>query len=267
MDHRQYIERYLNADVDGELSAAEQQAVSAHLAGCLACRQRQSAERSLKALLRQRIPIVPAPDDLRTKIIAALDAETARPTAVSLGRFTRRPLWVTSVSALAAAAVVVAMILLRGQGQQPVSPGIFESAIKEYLGAERSFASNPALSSPTEFASALALEFGYPYMWDFSPLGLNLLGARLDHLPNGKVVAYGLYKGPRGSILCISFRQFAFKFPPGGQVLHGVRFYRYGDLSIGVVNYGTVLCYLVSRLMPAQMAPALVVPSPKTQTS
>jgi hypothetical protein len=28
-------------------------------------------------------------------------------------------------------------------------------------------------------------------------------------------IAYGLYKGARGSILCVNFRQLAFKFPPG----------------------------------------------------
>ncbi len=275
MDHRQYIGHYLSADVDGELSPAEQQAVSAHLVTCPACRQRQSAEVSLKAVLRQRIPIVPAPDDLRRKIIAALDAETARPASaparraqVGRVRFTRRPLWTGSFAALAAAAAVIAVIMVRGLGQQSTPPNAFDSAIKEYVVSERNFASNPALSSPTEFASALALEFGYPYIWDFSPLGLNLVGARIDRLPNGETLAYGLYKGPRGSILCINFRQLAFKFPPGGQIVHGVRFYRYGDFSIGVVNYGSVFCYLVSRFTPAQLAPALVVPSPpKTQTS
>jgi anti-sigma factor RsiW len=99
MDHQQYIEHYLSADVDSELSPAEQQAVSAHLATCPACRQRQYAERSLKTLLRRRILIVPAPDDLRRTVIAALDAETAspapapmRPPQIGRVRSARRPL-------------------------------------------------------------------------------------------------------------------------------------------------------------------------------
>jgi hypothetical protein len=93
-------------------------------------------------------------------------------------------------------------------------------------------------------------------------LGLSLVGARIAHLPNGKVVAYGLYKGAPGTILSINFRELAFKFPPGGQVVQGVRFYKYCDVSIGVVRFGSVFCYLVSRLTPAHIAPALVVPSP-----
>jgi hypothetical protein len=273
MHHQQYIEYYLSADVDGELSPAEQQVVSAHLATCPGCRDLQSAEHSIKALLRQRFPVVPAPDDLRRKIIAAIDAETPRPASapacsaqVGRVRITRRPLWMGSLAALAAAAI--ALIMVRGLGQQPTPPNAFDSAIKEYIVSERNFASNPALRSPTEFASALALELGYPYIWEFSPLGLNLVGARIDHRPNGKTIAYGLYKGPRGSILCINFRQLAFKFPPGGQIVHGVRFYGYGDFTIGVVNYGSVFCYLVSRFTPRQIALALVVPSPpKSQTS
>jgi hypothetical protein len=266
MDHRQYIEQYLSADVDGELSAAEQQAVSAHLASCQACRRRQSAERSFKALLHERIPIVPAPDDLRTKIIAALDAENGRSPRVERVRFTRRPLWIGSLAAVAAAAAVIVMIMVRGLGQQAPPPSAFQSAINEYEVSERTFPSNPALSSPIDFAAALALEFGYPYVWNFSGLGLNLVGARIDHSANGNPIAYGLYKGRRGSVLCINFRDLAFNFPPGGQMIHGVRFYRYGDFSIGVVNYGSVFCYLVSRLTPAQMAPALVPPGPPIQT-
>ena len=179
MDHRQYIEQYLSADVDGALSPTERQAVAAHLAACADCRLRQADERALKALLRERIPIVSAPAELRQQIIAALDAETARPASaparraqVGLVRFTRRPLWMGSFAALAAAAVVIAVIMVRGLGQQSMRPNAFGSAIKEYVVSERNFASNPALSSPMEFASALALEFGYPYIWDFSPLGL-----------------------------------------------------------------------------------------------
>lgn len=275
MDHRQYIEHYLSADVDGELTLAEQQAVSAHLATCAACRQRRSEERSLKTLLSQRIPIVAAPDTLRQKIMTALDAETAasssgpaRPAQIVRVRFTRRPLWMSSLAALAAAAVVIMVIMMRGPGRQAVPPSAFESAIKEFVVSERNFPADPALNSPMNFASALALEFGYPYVWDFTRLGLNLVGARIVHQPNGEAIGYGLYKGPRGSILCINFRPPSLKLPPGGLVVHGVRFYRYGDFSIGVVNYGSVFCYLVSRFTPAQMAPALAVaPLPKTQAS
>ncbi len=78
MDHRQYIEQYLSADIDDELTPPERLAVMAHLANCPDCRQLHSAERALKSSLHDRIPIVRAPPELRDRIIAALDRETAR---------------------------------------------------------------------------------------------------------------------------------------------------------------------------------------------
>jgi hypothetical protein len=266
MDHRQYIEHYLSADIDGELAGAERQAVMAHLADCADCRQRRSAERALRSVLRERLPIVSAPPEVRASIIAALDRETAQ-TAVKPASMTRtrRPLWIGSIATLAAAAAVIAVIVIRGMGPPPNST--FEAAVTDYLQSEQRFTSNGGLHSVDELAMALANEFGYPYIWDFSSLGLTLAGARIDHLPSGKVMAYSLYKGPRGSILCINFRQLDYSPPPGGEELHGVRFYRYKDLWIGVVRYGSVFCLLVTRLTPAQMVPALTVGAPKVAVS
>jgi len=260
MDHRQYIEQYLSADVDGELSSSERDAVAAHLADCADCRQLQDAERALKGLLKERIPVVAAPSELRQRIIGALDRETPRP-AVRPARPARRPLRRGSLGALAAAAAVLVVVLIRGVGQAP--PNSFDAAVKDYLSSQQSFASAPGLDTLPQLAVALASEFGYPWVWNFSSLGMNLAGARIDHLPGGKVMAYSLYKGPKGSILCINFRELAYRPPPGGAMLHGVRFYKYKDLSIGVVSYATVYCLIVSRLTPAEMAPALTVGAPK----
>jgi len=257
MDHRQYIEQYMSADVDEELSPAERQVVTAHLAGCADCRQRQADERALKALLRERIPLIPAPAELRQKIIAGLDLEDAHP-AIRRTRFARRPLLLGSIGALAAAAAVLVVILVGGLGRQPIANSALEVAVSDYLKAERNFASNPALSSQTDLAAALATELGYPFVWDFSALGLALAGARIDRQPSGKVIVYSFYKGKAGSILCINFRQHDFVMPPGGEDVHGVRFYHYKDVWVGVVSYASVFCYFVSRLTPAQMMPALI---------
>ena len=267
MDHRQYIEQYLSADVDGALNAAERQAVTNHLAVCADCRQRQADERALKALLREKIPIVDAPFELRRKIIADLDREDARSAANV--RFTRRPLLLASLGAFAVAATVLVAILiggLRGLGRQP-SNRAFESAVKDYIKAEHNFAANSALGSPDDLAVALSAELGYPFVWDFSAVGLNMVGARIDHRPDGDAVAYSLYKGKAGSILCISFRKHDLIFPPGGKELHGVRFYQYNGFWIGVVNYGAVFCYFVTRLTPDQMLPALIHNGPKLGSS
>jgi hypothetical protein len=251
MDHRQYIEHYLSADVDGELDAAERQAVAAHLASCPECRQRRSEEHELKAVLREQIAMRPAPPELRQKIIAALDQEDAS----ALGRRRRRR-W-GALGAIAAAAAIAAFLLIAGPLSHPRNPAL-EAAAADYLSAERGFASNSTIRTQADLATALTDAFGYPFIWDFSTLGMSLAGARIDHRPDGSTVAYSLYKGKGQSILCINVRQADLVFPPGGEELHGVRFYRYRQLWIGVVNYGSVFCYFVSRMPPAQMLPALV---------
>jgi hypothetical protein len=265
MEHRQYIGQYLSANIDSELSASERWKVAAHLANCAVCRQRESAERALKALLKRRIPIVAAPPELRQSIIAALDIEGVG-LPVKPARPTRRPLWLGSMATLAAAAAVLVVVLTRGLPEAP-SNSAFDAAVKDYLSSQQGFGSAAGLDSLPEFAIALANEFGYPWVWDFSSLSLRFTGARIEHLPDGKVLAYSLYKGPRGSILCVNFRKLAYRLPPGGKMLHGVRFYKYKDLSIGVVRYSTVYCLIVSRFIPEEMTPALTVGSPKSGTS
>jgi hypothetical protein len=255
MDHRQYIEQYLSADIDGELTPAERQAVSSHLASCAACRQRQADERALKTLLHQRIAARAAPEELRRKIIAALDREDVLGTPRA--RLHRPLIWLGSLGAIAAAAAIAAIVLIGGSGRQSGNP-LLESVANDYLSAQHSFASNSALSTPANLATALAMEFGHPFIWDFSSLGLSLAGARIEHRPDGRAVIYSLYKGQGRSILCINVRQLSYAFPPGGKEFHGVRFYQYRGLWIGIVSYESVFCYFVTRMSPNQMLPALV---------
>jgi hypothetical protein len=260
MDHRQYIEQYLSADIDGELTSAERQAVSSHLASCAACRQRQADERAFKTLLHQRIAVRAAPDELRQQIIAALDREDARGTPEPARR-RRSRLWLGAVGVAAVAAAIAAIVLIGGIGPQPGNP-LLESVANDYLSAQRGFASNSALSTQADLATALTMEFGYPFIWDFSSVGLSLAGARIEHRPDGRSVIYSLYKGKGRSILCVNARQFDYAVPPGGQEFHGVRFYQYRGLWIGIVSYGSVFCYFATRMSPQQMLPALVHGSP-----
>lgn len=61
VDCTTYIEKYLSAHVDGELSAAELRDAEEHLAGCVNCRVRFAEERAVKALLRERAAMLRTP--------------------------------------------------------------------------------------------------------------------------------------------------------------------------------------------------------------
>ncbi len=77
MDCKTYIEKYLSAHVDGELTPAELREVEEHLAGCDNCRARFAEERAVKALLRERAAMRRTPPIVRGSILAALDAADA----------------------------------------------------------------------------------------------------------------------------------------------------------------------------------------------
>ena len=253
MDHPEYIERYLSADIDGELSADEQGEVAAHLAGCDRCRARRAAELQLKRLVRERLPINPAPAALRQRIAAALDAVPDAP-ARRRGAGFRRPAVRISIGVAAAiAAVIVIFIATR----PPANPE-FDSAIAAYLKAERQFTPNIASHTVDDMAVALAGEFGFPFIWDFSSVGLSLVGARIDHTSAQGPIAQAYYKGTNGSLLCIMRRENdTLEFPPGGRTIRGVQVYGYRGFSIAETQYNTVFCLMVTRLTADQLKPAL----------
>jgi anti-sigma factor RsiW len=253
VDHQEYIERYLSADVDGELNADEQQAVSSHLAGCDLCRQRRAAEIELKRLLRERLPFTPAPADLRERIVAALETVARAPARAP--RFTLRRRSVRmSIGLVAAIAAAIAVFVTT---HQPANPE-FDAAIAAYLKAEQQFTPNIPSASVDDMAVALAAQFGFPFIWDFSSIGLSLVGARVDHAADQRAIAQAFYKGPGGSLLCIMRREdTTLSFPSGGRTIRGVKVYDYRGFSISETQYNTVYCVMVTRLSAAQLAPAL----------
>lgn len=72
MNCDEYVDQFLSADADGQLSAPERHLVEEHLRGCHQCCARLSEERALKESIRQYLGIVKAPADVRLRIRAAL---------------------------------------------------------------------------------------------------------------------------------------------------------------------------------------------------
>jgi anti-sigma factor RsiW len=253
MDHQEYIERYLSADIDGELSAEEQREVAAHLAGCSRCRAARAAELETKRLIRERLSIAPAPAALRERIVAALD--TIRDAPVQERRLSFRcPAVRVSIGVAAAlAAAIVVFIATR----PPANPE-FDAAIAAYEKAQQQFTPNIPSHTVDDMAVSLAAQFGLPFIWDFSSIGLSLAGARIDHTSERRPVAEAYYKGSVGSLLCIMRREDAvLDFPPDGRVIKGVHVYKYRGFSIAETQYNTVFCVMVTRLSADQLRPAL----------
>lgn len=263
MDCGTYIEKYLSAHVDGELSADELREAEEHIAGCVNCRARFAEERAVKALLRERAEMRRTPPMVRGSILAALDAidNSRDASAASAGsadraagadrgrRLTRRAFWTGVPVAIAAVAVFAFILLHGGRGPTPahaIPP--FDLAIDHFEHFVDRFDPN-AGTSPAELSGAY-LDHQLPgFLWNFQHAGYQLKGGRIDRLADGESVAYTYYQGDAGSVLCTFMKAHGFQ-PPDGEVqeLDGHHCYRYKGYTI-CLSYppGGYICVLVSR--------------------
>ncbi len=243
MDHREYIERYLGSH-DDESDAEERLAISSHVSGCRECEALLAVEHATRTMLKENVPVIAAPEALRQRIAASLDAvDRAQARIARLRSFNRPSLWVVAASLAACLAIMLFNLRSRSNGNPA-----FDAAIASYLRSQKEFVPTVGSRSPDELAVALINQFGVPLVWDFSSIGLGSQGGRIDKAPSGRVVAYSLYKGRKGSLLCIITRSEPFHFPPGHQVVKGIHLYRYKGYSIAATDRYSVFCVMVSDL-------------------
>jgi putative zinc finger protein len=262
VDCETYIDKYLSAQVDGELSAAELRDAEAHLLGCVNCRARFAEERAVKTLMRERAAIRRTPPMVRGSILAALDAidradaskadarehdRSASADRAPLLSIRRARVWMPV--ALAAVAVF-AFVILHGGGPTPahaVPP--FDVAIDHYDHFVDHFEPNVNSASPAELSGAY-MDHQLPgFLWNFQHAGYKLRGGRIDRLADGTSVAYTFYQGDTGSVLCTFMKSHGFQAPDGEvQEMNGHRCYRYKGYSV-CLSYppGGFICILVSH--------------------
>jgi hypothetical protein len=262
VDCNTYIENFLSAHVDGELSAAELRAAEEHLAGCVNCRARFAEERAVKTLLRERAEMRRTPPVVRGSILAALDAIDSSDASKAAGRgrdrsaaadrapwlsIRRARVWVpTAIAAVA----VFAFVLLHGGGPTPahaIPP--FDLAINNYAQFVHSFEPNVKSTAPADISDAYMDHHLPGFLWNFQHRGYNLVGGRIDRLQDGTSVSYTFYRGDTGAILCTFMMSHGLQ-PPDGQVLeNGIHhYYQYKGYSI-CLSYPSdrCICILVSK--------------------
>jgi hypothetical protein len=229
VDCTTYIEKYLSAHVDGELSGEELRAAEEHLAGCVNCRARFAEERAVKALLRERAAMLRTPTMVRGSILAALDAidSADAPKGATRGRdrsggadrggwltMRRARIWIPA--ALAAMLVFAFVVLHGGSGTTPaqaIPP--FDVAIDNYKQFVDHFEPNIKSTAPADISDAY-MEHELPgFVWNFQRVGYKLIGGRVDHLTDGTPVAYTFYRGDNGTILCTYMKSHGLQPPPG----------------------------------------------------
>jgi mycothiol system anti-sigma-R factor len=255
MDCREYIENYVAAHADGELSPQELAKVEAHLAGCPKCRARLEEERALKALLRQRLSRAAAPEEVRAAVRTALNrAEAASSMRRDFRALAGRARIWGPVAALAALLMVV---LIHGRKAAPTPTSDFDMAIERYTSFEKHFEPNV----PSESAAVMAMHYHSAkmpaFIWDFEPYGFHLVGGRIERLADGRPATFTFYQSSKGALMCTRFQMTKIQVPPGGHELMPDQYaYSYKGFSL-VLSVDPVrrwVCILMSRLPEAEFS-------------
>ena len=276
MDCGSYIEKYLSAQVDGELSAAELRAAEEHLAGCADCRARLAEERAVKALLRERAERHMTPPMVRGSILAALDAIDAKaaPEAAERGHYRfagagrarptgirRARVWMPIA---VAAAAVFAFVMMHGGLTPAHAFAPFDIATDRYAHFVEHFEPNLKSNQPGDISEAYLKHQLPGFVWNFQPSGYKLIGARLDHLRDGSPVSYTFYRGDAGMILC-TYMKSHWPQPPAGEMdeVGGHHFFRYKGYSICLSHPpGGFICVLVSQRPIKEFEQEIVLSAP-----
>ncbi len=272
MKCREYIDRFLSAHADRELTGAELREAEAHVASCTDCAARLRDERTLKTLVRRHAGPVETPSAVRAKLLALLAEEAARGEgAMASGsdphrgpadqrglRALRRPaIW---IPLSIAAAFALAFITARGLGLYPrdevqvaYHPGgnpDFDTAVAYFEKFDHHFDPNVPSGSYGDVAGAYVEAHMPGYIWNFNSSGLTLVGGRIDKLPDRRPATFTFYKGPNASLLCTRYKVTEFNPPPGAvREIDGHLFYSYYGYSIcySYSPVGRFACLLITR--------------------
>jgi hypothetical protein len=269
---REYIDDFLSAHADGELTGAELREAEAHVASCKECAARLADERALKSLVQKHAAVVETPSALRAKLLSVLAEEAARGEgAMATGasarrdpsrergmRALRRPaIWIPLSIAACLALAFVAVRGLRLYPRETVKivyrPGgvpEFDTAVAYFEKFDHHFDPNVPSNSYGDIAGAYVGAHMPGFIWNFNSSGLTLVGGRLDKLPDHRPVTFTFYKGTQASLLCIRYKVRQFNPPPGA--LHEMgdhQFYGYYGYSIcySYSPIGNFVCLLITR--------------------
>ncbi|HTY55705.1 MAG TPA: zf-HC2 domain-containing protein [Candidatus Binataceae bacterium] len=249
MDCREYINSYLSADADRELSPQEAREASQHLVICRGCAERLASERAFKSFVRRRIQIVSTPAGIRQRIAGEVD----RSGQSGLGGRIRTLRPAVRWAPVAIAAVLLVIILFARSSQKAEVPA-FDQAVDSYSAMQNNFVPTVSAESGTKLGDHyndwISHELGMPLKaWNFDKLGYHFVGGRADQLPDGRRVVYTVYSGPEGKIVCAFERAVNFPIPPGGETVNRVHhFYRYKGMSLCLTVMPNMVCILTCRM-------------------
>jgi anti-sigma factor RsiW len=204
--------RRLPAYFDGELDALAAADMEGHLAGCAGCRASLEELTELRAALRRELNFRPTPPELKARIAAALDRESAqgRESAQVHGTsrpaddaadarvlpFTprqavrgARPFWAGTFAGVGAAALAasLAFFLLVPAGVDPLLDDLVNAHVRSLMPAHLiDVESTDRHTVKPWFAGHVDVS---PVVADFTDRGYKLIGGRADYFAHQRAAA------------------------------------------------------------------------------
>jgi anti-sigma factor RsiW len=181
--------RLIAAQIDGELDAAGEDALAAHLADCPACANHLAEQRAWRGVIKLRAPRHAAPAGLRQRVTAAL-AEEDRPAAPAARHRTAgwRPLAMAASVVLAVAlSSSLTAYLSRPGGDERLTQELVSDHIRSLMADHLTdVASSDQHTVKPWFHGRLDLA---PPVDDLAADGFPLVGGRLDYVEEQPVAA------------------------------------------------------------------------------
>jgi anti-sigma factor RsiW len=225
----------LPAYFDGELDALAAADMEGHLAGCAECRASLEELTELRAALRRELAFRPTPPELKARISAALDRESAAFTPRPAVRGAR-PFWAGAFAGLGAAALAacVAFFLVAPAGVDPLLDELVNAHVRSLMPAHLiDVESTDRHTVKPWFAGHVDVS---PVVADFTDQGYKLIGGRADYFAHQRAAAV-VYQHGAHIINVFSWSQEGGP-PPADTTRNGyhLAFWRAGNLDYCAVS-------------------------------
>ena len=187
----------LEAYFDGEVESLAAAEIERHLEQCAECRALLLDLQKLRTALRRELAFAQAPEDLRARIGAALDRESAapgarRPAAPDLPARRARPFWTGAFAGIGGAALAAGVVffLWARPSVDPLLDELTDAHVRSLMPAHLiDVESSDRHTVKPWFAGHADVS---PVVADFTPEGFRLLGGRADYFDHQRaaVVVY-----------------------------------------------------------------------------
>jgi len=177
------FEAQIDAYLDGEIAPPDAVELEEHLRACPDCSRLERRRRAVRVAVREHLPRFPAPDMLRARVRAQVQAETRQT------HRRRAPTW--TALAVAASLAVVAFgswqLALRGAAGEAITNQVLASHVRSLMPGHLT----DVLSSDQHTVKPWfngKLDFSPP-VYDFAGGGFPLVGGRLEYVDGRPVAA------------------------------------------------------------------------------